>query len=288
MKDEKINMKTGNSINMVSEKEKVKDIVKIINLQKLKKSPYQGRLFEITGEDDDQTSVKQLEELTQSIETTGLMQPVIVRPVEDSYEIIDGQRRVMAMRKLGRGQIKAIVKNCTEREAQIMSVVGNLQRKNLTTIEQAVTYKKLLDAGIFKDKRELSKAIGKDESYIGDLLGTLNMDSRIVDDLAKKNLVKDLRILRAIRRSDKVNEEGKSEKQWDLYRKVALKKLNRKKLNELIRQPAVTSVVKDWIMKPTTRGLTFRIAFGKITPEQKEKLIKSIEDRLSEIQNNLK
>jgi len=91
------------------------------------------------------------------------MQPIVVRAVEKGYEIIDGNRRVEAIKRLGRGQITALVKDVSDRDAQIMHVIGNLQRKNLKPIEQALTYQKMLDSGVFKDKRELSRAISKDE-----------------------------------------------------------------------------------------------------------------------------
>ena len=171
-----------------------------------------------------------LDTLAQSIRNTGLIHPIIVRPLEQGYEIIDGHRRVEALKKLGRGQIMAIVKDVSDRDAQIMHVIGNLQRKNLKPIEQALTYQKMLDTGIFKDKRELSRAISKDETFVGDLIAMLQLDSRIIDDLAKNNLIKDLRILRLIRLSAPVDKNGVSNAQWELYRKVIFSKMGRKEL----------------------------------------------------------
>jgi ParB/RepB/Spo0J family partition protein len=80
-----------------------KDIVKILKINELKESPFQGRLFSIAEKEAAERDQKRLEELTGSIRQSGLMQPVIVRPVAGGYEIIDGHRRVAATRKLGQG-----------------------------------------------------------------------------------------------------------------------------------------------------------------------------------------
>lgn len=242
-----------------------RELIMLIRLQDLKDSPYQGRWMGLEEKEEGSRVERQILELARSIESSGLMQPIIVRAVEGGYEIIDGHRRVEAHRRLGRGQIRAIVKDCTEREAQVMSVVGNLQRQNLSPIELAVSYRNLLATGVFKDKRELSQAIGKDETYVGDLLNTLNMDSRIIDDLRTERGIRDLRLLRAIRRVDKVDQEGVSGKQFELYMTVKHKKLSRKQVDDLLRQewePVKRS--KGWKIKRTNKGITLKLTTKKI------------------------
>ncbi len=111
------------------------------------------------------------------------MQPITVRQVGKEYEIIDGHRRAEAFRRFGKEEIPAIISNVSDREAQVMAVVTNLQREDLSNIEKAIAFQKILASGLFKDKREFSKSIGKDETYVGNLVNTVNMNQRIIDDL---------------------------------------------------------------------------------------------------------
>lgn len=268
---------------------KSKEIVKILDISSLKQSPYQGRL---TGSKDDEKNAlaeKQMDELARSIEEIGLMQPIIVRQSDKDavFEIIDGHRRVMATRKLGRGQIKAIIRDCTDREAQIMAVVANLQRKNLNQIELAITYQKLLDTRVFKDKRELSNAIGKDETYIGDLLQALNMDERIIADLAEKNLIKDLRVLRLIRQAGKVDQDRKSEEQWALYKEAVWKKLGRKEIAKKLKEAKKPATISRMAMKVSKQNVNIRINTVKLKKDQKIKLEKLLAEKVTEILETL-
>lgn len=208
----------------------------ILNLRitDLENSPFQGRLYSINDELP-QEEEAHITELKASIENNGLMQPIVVRAKDDGkYEIIDGHRWVIAHRRLGRGQVRAIVKDYDDRQAQVFSLVGNLQRKDLSAIEQAVACQKILESGMFTDKRELSKSIGKDETYVGDLLAMLKMDERIITDMSQNNSVNDTRIMRMIRKAAPLEDEGISSEQYRLYKTVRDQKMNRKEAAKLI------------------------------------------------------
>jgi len=182
----------------------------------------------------------------------------------------------------------AIIKDVSDRDAQVMHVIGNLQRKNLKPIEQALTYQKMMDTGIFKDKRELSKAISKDETFVGDLISMLQLDSRIIDDLAKNNLIKDLRILRLIRLSSPVDKNGVSNPQWELYRKVLFSKMGRKELAVLIRKTDNKALaLKTWRMKAANKKITINLETGILDPAKRDKLMKLISEKMKEISDSL-
>lgn len=266
---------------------KGKEITLFIRLIDLKDSPWQSRFEAITAQKGQPAKNQDIDELAESIDKNGLMQPIIVRPVEGGYELIDGHRRVQAMRKLGRGQILAIIRDVSDREAQIMHVISNLQRKNLKPVELALTYQKMLDSRIFKDKRELSKAIGKDETYVGDLLSTLQLDTRIIEDLAKNNLIKDLRLLRLIRIYHPVDKNGVSNAQWELYRKVLFSKMSRKELALLLKKPANNPPVKSWKMKQSQKKITINLETGTLDQAKKDKLMKLIAEKMQEISDSL-
>ena len=174
-------------------------------------------------------------QLAQNIKENGLLNPVIVRGVNDGYELIDGHRRLAAHKLNGEKKIEAVVKEADDRAAQVLSVVSNLQREDLNPIERAIAFSKILDAGIFKDRKELSQAIGKDQTYVGDLLNTLNMDKRIIEDLLKNKTTNDVRLLRAIRRSDKTDSDGLSDVQWSLYERFKKEGLTRAEVLQLSR-----------------------------------------------------
>lgn len=282
---------------MTEETPKSKDLTILVRISDLVKSPFQSRFEQPASKiyaaknflqkEKAKVQKDELDELVKSIQASGLIQPIIVRPQENGYEIIDGHRRVEAMKRLGRGQIMAIIKDVSDREAQVMHVIGNLQRKNLKPIELALTYQKMLDTGIFKDKRELSKAISKDETYIGDLLSTLQLDNRIIDDLAKNNLIKDLRLLRLIRLYAAVDEKGMSDPQWELYRKVLFSKMGRKELSILIRKPANNPAVKTWKMKSSNKKVTINLETGILDQAKKDKLMQLIAEKMKEISDSL-
>jgi ParB/RepB/Spo0J family partition protein len=262
---------------------KSKELVVFVKLHDLHSSPLQSRFQPFTTVKEQSGPPPDIDELAESIEKNGLMQPVMVRPVENGYEIIDGHRRVQAMQKLGRGQILAIIRNMTEHEAQVMHVIGNLQRRNLKPVELALTCQKMLDSGVFKDKRELSKAIGKDETYVGDLLSTLQLDSRILEDLARHNLIKDLRVLRLIRLIEPVDTRGVSNAQWELYRKVLFTKMGRKELAVLIKKSQYKMPALSWKMNQHAKKITIHLETGPVKPAQRDQLLKLVTEKMTEM-----
>lgn len=270
---------------MTSTTIKLKELTKFIKLKDLVDSPFQGRF--VPEEKEFKTTQKHIEELAKSIDQNGLMMPIVVRSLETGYEIIDGHRRVQAIRLLGRGQIMAIIKDCTEREAQLMHVIGNLQRKNLTPIELAITYQKMLKSGVFKDKRELSKALAKDETYVGDLLSTLQLDKRILEELAQANHIKDMRMLRLIRLQESVNEDGFSDVQWELYRKVIFGKMNRQKLMKYLKEQEETKPIESFRLKTGKRNITVVLDTGKLDQPKKEMIIAMLNEKIKEIMDGI-
>lgn len=140
---------------------------------------------------------------------------------------------------------------------------------------------------MFKDKRELSKAIAKDETYVGDLLSTLQLDSRIISDLARNNLIKDLRLLRLIRLYDAVDTNGKSDKQWELYRKVLYTKMSRKELSVFVKKPAGLPALRTWQIKTTGRKVTISLQTGSLDRAGKDRLIKLISEKMKEISESV-
>lgn len=253
------------------------ETIQQISINDIIESVYQGRLIYLSEKESNTT----LESLKRSISESGLMQPVILRQSDGAYELVDGHRRIEACRQLGWEKISAIVKNYSEKDAQVMSVVANLQRDDLSNIEKALAFKKVLDKGVFKNKRDLSKAIGKDETYVGDLLNSVNMDQRIIDDLLQNKSTNDVRLLRSIRRVEKVNQDQISEKQWALYQRF---------LNEGLSRFEIQKLSKTTKEKPEKTYSVIRTAHkihielhDKLPVAKRDMIQKMIEEKMEEI-----
>ncbi len=210
------------------------DTIISIHIDKIVESPYQGRLIE-KGNKETGEMPKNIQELANNIKENGLVNPILVRPLPNGdYELIDGHRRLLAHKLLKLPIIKAILRPLDDRQAQAQSIIGNLQRQNLSNIELALSYRKVLDAGIFKDARDLSKSLSKDETYISDTLNLLKLDNRIIEDLLKNDTIGDVRLLRQIRHAGKIDENGKNEEQWELYCKVVSENLTREDVSHML------------------------------------------------------
>lgn len=120
-----------------------------------------------------------LEELKESIQNYGVIQPIIVRKIDKGYEIIAGERRWKAAKMASIKKIPCIVKNVEEFEGMKLSLIENLQRENLNPVEEAIAFKGLID-NYNITQEELSVAVGKSRPYITNSLRLLNLDSDIL------------------------------------------------------------------------------------------------------------
>lgn len=128
-----------------------------------------------------------LEELIESIKEKGILEPLIVRKVDDGYELIVGERRWRAAQKVGLKEVPVIVKEVGDREVLELSLIENLQREDLNPIEEAEAYKKLIDE-FNLSQEELSKRIGKDRTTITNTLRLLKLSSEIKEYIKKNKI----------------------------------------------------------------------------------------------------
>lgn len=122
---------------------------------------------------------EKIAELTESIKTHGIIQPLILRQeTEDQYVIVAGERRWRAARMAGLKEVPAIVMELSDRDVVEISLIENIQRQDLNPIEEALAYKKLLnDFNITQE--ELSKRIGRSRVVISNTIRLTNLDSRV-------------------------------------------------------------------------------------------------------------
>lgn len=125
---------------------------------------------------------KALNELADSIKQHGIIQPLVVRKINDKYEIIAGERRYKAAQMAGLQKVPAIVMNLDDNASAEVAIVENIQRKDLSALEEAESYKKLLDRG-YLTQEQLAARMGKNQSTISNKLRLLGLSSEVKEAL---------------------------------------------------------------------------------------------------------
>jgi len=174
-----------------------KDEVIQIDLEELKSNPYQPRKI---------FNDEALKELSESIKEHGVFQPIIVRKSIKGYNIIAGERRVKASRLAGKTKIPAIVKDFSDEEMMQVALLENLQREDLTAIEEAKAYKSIIES-MKLTQEELSKKIGKSRSHITNMLGLLRLPLSVQDMVLHNKLsMGHARVLSKLESYDQISE----------------------------------------------------------------------------------
>lgn len=150
-----------------------KDEIIQVNISDLMSNPYQPRkIFDDSA----------LQELAESIKEHGVFQPIIVKKSVKGYNIIAGERRVKASQIAGLTTIPAIVRDFTDDEMMQVALLENLQREDLTAIEEAKAYKSIIEA-MRLTQDELAKRLGKSRSHITNMLGLLRLPLSVQDEV---------------------------------------------------------------------------------------------------------
>ena len=157
------------NVEIVTDNDKIVEIA----LDEIKKNPYQPRTY---------FNEEKLNELKESIEKNGLLQPIIVKKAVKGYYIIAGERRYRAFELLDRKEIPAIIKEMTDEEMMVFAVLENLQREDLSALEESESYKNLMDK-MSLTQEELAKKLGKSRPYIANSLRLLKLPTEIKNKL---------------------------------------------------------------------------------------------------------
>ena len=183
----------------ILEKTTQEEIVKV-PLNELRSNPYQPR--KVFDEEA-------LKELSESIKEHGVFQPIIVKKSIKGYEIIAGERRVKASIMAGLSEIPAIIRDFSDADMMEIALLENLQRENLTSIEEALAYKKLLD-NLQVTQEELAKRLGKSRSHITNMIGLLNLPEEVQELISTHKLTMGhARVLSKLNDIDQIKELAK-------------------------------------------------------------------------------
>ena len=126
-------------------------------------------------------------QLSESIKEHGLINPVIVRKLGDKYELVAGERRYKANILAGNDSIPAIIMDINDKESSEIAVVENVQRKDLNAIEEAISYKRILDIG-YMTQEQLAQKMGKSQSAIANKIRLLKLSDDVQDALMRKEI----------------------------------------------------------------------------------------------------
>jgi ParB family chromosome partitioning protein len=130
---------------------------------------------------------KALNELSDSIKQHGIIQPLVVRKIGDKYEIIAGERRYKAAQIAGLQKVPCVIMNLNDNESAEVAVIENIQRRDLTALEEAESYKKLLDKG-YLTQEQLAGRMGKAQATISNKLRLLGLDDEVKDALLNEKI----------------------------------------------------------------------------------------------------
>ncbi|MDO4813992.1 MAG: ParB/RepB/Spo0J family partition protein [Gemella sp.] len=155
------------------------DVLRDIALDKIIPNRYQPR-----REFDDE----KIAELAESIKQNGLLQSITVRDLEDGFfELIAGERRFRALQSIGEVSTKAIVKELTDEQMATLALIENIQREELSPIEEANAYQRLLEINNIT-QGELAKSLGKTQATVANKIRLLKLCPKVIEAISSKRI----------------------------------------------------------------------------------------------------
>ena len=170
---------------------------------------------------------KALNELAESIKQHGIIQPLIVRQLADKYEIIAGERRYKAATLAGLSIVPVIVTNLSDAKSAEVALVENIQRKNLSSIEEALSYKRKIDKDNLTQE-QLAKLLGLSQSTVANRLRLLNLSNEVQDALLKEKISE--------RHARSLLQISDKNKQTELLNRIITERLTVRQLDEIIKK----------------------------------------------------
>jgi ParB family transcriptional regulator, chromosome partitioning protein len=243
------------------------EVIDEIQLSEIKPNPFQPR--RIFDED-------KINELAQSIKEHGVFQPIILKKVKQGYIIVSGERRFRAAQKVGLKSIPSIVRQYEESKVAEIALAENLQRENLTPIEEAEAYKIVMN-NLHLTQAELASKIGKSRSHVTNTLGLLNLPQEVQQMLLSSQIS-----MGHARALSKLENEKKIIK---LAHSIIEKQLSVRQIEELTKIEVKTNEIKRKVQpKYVTQEKQLASLFGqKIKIDDKKIVIYCKEDKLFEM-----
>lgn len=167
-----------------------------------------------------------LKDLSSSIKQHGIIQPLVLRRKNDKYEIIAGERRYKAAKLAGLVSVPAIISNMDDNTSAEVAIVENIQRKDLTAIEEAKSYQQLLDKG-YMTQEDLARKMGLSQSAISNKLRLLTLDESVQDAILQEKISE--------RHARTLLKISNHQRQKELLDKVLKERLTVRQLEEIVK-----------------------------------------------------
>jgi ParB family chromosome partitioning protein len=181
-----------------------------------------------------------LEELAASLRERGIIQPVIVRSAEGGYELVAGERRLEAAKRVGMDSIPAIVRKVTDREMLELSLIENIQRDDLNALEEAFAYKQLMEEfGLTQEK--LAEEVGKDRATIANTVRLLKLPEEVCRELGHDRISRGHAI--ALLGLENGNQQGK------LCRRIVREGLSVRETEVLVKRTLTTTSKRRLVIR---------------------------------------
>lgn len=177
-------------------------------------------------------------ELSESIKEHGVLQPIIVRPIGDKYEIVTGERRYKASVLAGLKTIPTRILDVNDKDSAEIALIENVQRKDLTPIEEAISYKKILDMG-YLTQEQLASKLGRSQSTIANKIRLLNLCDEVQEALMEEKISE--RHARSLLRLEK------SSMQRDMLKRIIKERLTVRKVDDEIKKMLDDQVLEQEI-----------------------------------------
>lgn len=217
---------------------KESDILEI-PIKDIRSNPHQPREY---------FNEESLKELSESIKDHGVIEPIIVKKSIKGYDLVAGERRTKAASIAGLTTIPAIIRDFTDRQMMEIALIENIQREDLSPIEEASAYKNYIDStGLTQE--EVAKKFGKSRSYITNLLGLLTLPKNVQNEVINGNIsMSHARVLSKIEDVEMIN---------NLAKKIIEDGISVRELETLSREDNI--IKKNKIVRTTIINPRFKI-----------------------------
>ena len=202
---------------------------------------------------------EKIQELAVSIQQNGLLQPIVVRPYHGKYQIVVGERRYRACLLAGIEEVPCLVQNYDEQQTATAAIVENIQRENLSAIEEALAYQQILDTQNITQE-ELAQKVGKKQSTIANKLRLLQLPMTVQEAVRRKDITE--RHARALLKLDT------TAKQNNMLREIMDKGLNVEQTEEKIKRK-----IEPKKAKPKTKSISQNLKIAMNTLDQAAMMI---------------
>lgn len=254
-------------------------VISSVKISALQTNPYQPRKH---------MNQEELNGLAVSIHESGLLQPIIVAPINNNpkaFYIVAGHRRVEAHKLLNLEEIEAVIYNISELDLKIYSILENLQREELNPLDEAQAIKELVNGGM--KQNEVADRLGKSESYVSKLLQVASLDQDLVDYINDNNIPVFVTILYEVA-------NAKPGSQLGVFKHIEAKAMKRPEVISYIAE--INGKEKKESHKKLSRGkfsgfslkkdknkVSFKLDIDIMKKEEKEEAIIALEDLLKQL-----